>query len=66
MSRIGKAPIKLSSDVNIKIDDNTITVKGKLGELSYTLMPGISLELNENALNVKRADDTKNQRAVHG
>ena len=66
MSRIGKAPIKLSSDVNIKIDDNTITVKGKLCELSYTLMPGISLELNENALNVKRADDTKNQRAVHG
>jgi large subunit ribosomal protein L6 len=66
MSRIGKAPIKLSSDLNVKIDDNTITVKGKLGELSYSIMPGMSLELEEGLLTVKRADDSKNQRAVHG
>jgi large subunit ribosomal protein L6 len=66
MSRIGKAPIKLSSDVQVKIAENTITVKGKLGELSYSLMPGISLELEDNVLSVKRSDDSKNQRAVHG
>ncbi|MCB5258891.1 MAG: 50S ribosomal protein L6 [Candidatus Cloacimonetes bacterium] len=66
MSRIGKAPIKISSDVNVKIENNIVTIKGKLGELSYPLMPGISLELNENALSVIRSDDSKNQRAVHG
>lgn len=66
MSRIGKAPIKLSSDVSVKIEDNKVTVKGKLGELSYDLIPGISLELEDNVLSVKRSDDSKNQRAVHG
>lgn len=66
MSRIGKAPIKLSSDLNVSIDGNLVTVKGKLGELSYTLMPGITIEKEENVLTVKRMDDSKSQRALHG
>nr|MDK2850294.1 large subunit ribosomal protein [Candidatus Cloacimonadota bacterium] len=66
MSRIGKAPIKLSSDLNVKIEDKTITVKGKLGELSYTLLPGMSVEVEDGLLKVKRAEDTKTQRAQHG
>jgi large subunit ribosomal protein L6 len=66
MSRIGKAPIKLSSDLNVKIDNSTITVKGKLGELSYTMLPGMTVEVEDGVLTVKRADDSKNQRAVHG
>jgi len=66
MSRIGKAPIKLSSGLDINITDGTVTVKGKLGQLSYTLMPGITLEQEESVLHVKRADDSKSQRALHG
>ncbi|MCB5253987.1 MAG: 50S ribosomal protein L6 [Candidatus Cloacimonadaceae bacterium] len=66
MSRIGKAPIKISSDLNVTIADQIITVKGKLGELSYTLMPGMSLQMEDGVLNVLRADDSKDQRAVHG
>lgn len=66
MSRIGKAPIKISSDLNVKIADGTVTVKGKLGELSYTLMPGMSIQMEDGLLNVLRSDDSKNQRAVHG
>jgi len=42
MSRIGKAPIKLSSDLNVTVKDSIVTVKGKLGELNYTLLPGIT------------------------
>ena len=66
MSRIGKAPIKLSSDLTVNIEENVISVKGKLGQLSYTLLPGITLEREDNLLHVKRSDDSKTQRAVHG
>lgn len=66
MSRIGKAPIKLSSDLSIKLDGTRISVTGKLGELNYELMPGMSIEMDDSTLIVKRGDDSKNQRAVHG
>jgi len=66
MSRIGKAPIKLSSGLDVTITDGVVTVKGKLGQLSYTLMPGITIEQEENILHVKRSDDSKSQRALHG
>ena len=66
MSRIGKAPIKLSSDLSVNLDGTHITVKGKLGELGYDLMPGMTLEMDDTTLTVKRADDSKEQRAVHG
>lgn len=66
MSRVGKLPIKLPSDVTVDIKNNLVTVKGKLGTLDYTLMPGITLEQIENTLQVKRADDSKQMRAVHG
>jgi len=66
MSRIGKAPIKFSSDLSVKLDGNCVTIKGKKGELSYELMPGMTIEVEDNTLTVKRADDSKTQRAVHG
>jgi large subunit ribosomal protein L6 len=35
MSRIGKLPIEIPAGVQVKVsDDNTVTVKGPLGELS--------------------------------
>ncbi len=45
MSRIGKLPINLPEGVEIKVsDDNIVTVKGKLGELTQAklLNEGIS------------------------
>ena len=66
MSRIGKAPIKCDPSVKVDVKDNTVHVKGKLGELSYHLLPGISVELEDGVLNVKRSEETKSQRALHG
>jgi len=66
MSRIGKAPIKFDSSVNISNKDGLVSVKGKLGELSYQLMPGISIEIEDGVLKVQRADESKTQRALHG
>jgi large subunit ribosomal protein L6 len=66
MSRIGKAPIKLN-DVKIEVsDEGLVTASGKLGKLQYQLLDGISLDIEDNVLHVKRRDDSKSQRALHG
>ncbi len=70
MSRIGRNPIKLPKDVQVEMhpenDTTLIKVKGKLGELNYTLNKGISINQEDNILNVNRLDDSKEQRAFHG
>lgn len=66
MSRVGKLPIKLPAGVSYEVKDNHLTVKGALGSLEYDLMSGITLETVEGTLQVKRADDSKQMRAVHG
>lgn len=66
MSRVGKLPIKLPSDVTFELKNNHLTVKGKLGLLEYDLLPGITVEKVENTLQVNRADETKQMRAMHG
>lgn len=66
MSRVGKLPIKLPADVTIDVKDSLVTVKGKLGVLSYNLLPGITVEKVESTLQVNRADETKQMRAFHG
>ena len=42
MSRIGKEPVKLADGVTATVAGQTVTVKGKLGELSYTMHDGIT------------------------
>ncbi len=66
MSRIGKAPIKLSPGLSVSVVDAMVTIKGTLGELSCQLLPGITVEQNEGQLLVMRTDDSKEQRARHG
>jgi large subunit ribosomal protein L6 len=65
MSRIGRAPIKLN-DVKIEVSKGLVTASGKLGKLEYQLLDGISLDIEDDMLHVKRRDDSKSQRAFHG
>ena len=67
MSRIGRAPITVPAGVEVKIaDGNLITVKGPKGTLERQLDPNMSLELEGNVLHVKRPDDEKQNRSLHG
>lgn len=66
MSRIGKAPIKFGTGLTITNTDGLVTIKGALGELSYQLLPGISIEVEDGILKVHRAEESKNMRAQHG
>ena len=47
MSRIGKEPVKLAEGVSATIDGQKVTVKGKLGELSYTMHEGITAKVED-------------------
>lgn len=66
MSRIGKLPINLPDGVSISVNNDEITVKGKLGELSQTLTGGITIEQEDGELVVKRPSDSKKHRSLHG
>jgi len=66
MSRIGKAPIKLPAGTTVALDGSKVTVKGQLGELTYTLLEGITLEQEPGIVHIKRAEETKTLRAYHG
>jgi large subunit ribosomal protein L6 len=67
MSRIGKAPVTIPSDVTLTVsDDNTVTVKGKLGELTQKINMNINLKLSEGELTLERTSETKEAKAQHG
>ena len=59
MSRIGKEPVKLAEGVTVAVDGQKVTVKGKLGELSYTMHEGITAKVEDGAVKVLCADDAK-------
>ena len=65
MSRIGKNPIEILSGVTIKVEDNLVTVKGKLGELSQEIQD-VTVKIEENNVIVERSSDSKDHRAKHG
>jgi large subunit ribosomal protein L6 len=66
MSRIGKLPIDVPSGVDVAIDDALVTVKGPKGTLSHLVAAPITVEKSDGVLEVKRPDDERNSRALHG
>ena len=66
MSRIGRMPIPLEGGVEVKLATGTIEVKGPKGALSVPVPDGITVELAEGEAQVKRRDDSKPQRSLHG
>ncbi len=67
MSRIGKLPITIPAGVEIKVsDENVVTVKGPLGELSQKVDPEIEVSLEDATVNFKREGETKRHKSFHG
>lgn len=66
MSRIGKLPISVPSGVNIDISESSVVVKGKKGELLFSLPHGITVQQEDSVLMVSRVDDEKQTRSFHG
>ena len=66
MSRIGKLPVAVPSGVDVAIEGAHVTVKGPKGTLSHTVASPIIVEKNDGVLDVKRPDDERQSRALHG
>jgi large subunit ribosomal protein L6 len=66
MSRIGRLPINLDSSVKVSIAVKHVEVQGPKGTLSQLLPSGISAEIEDQVIVVRRKDDSKRQRALHG
>ena len=66
MSRIGNKPITVPNGVDIKIENNHITVKGPKGTLERTIEPEISVKLEDNVLTVSRDSDERRCKSLHG
>lgn len=66
MSRIGKLPIQIPENVELKIEKNAVSVKGPKGELHQTYSTGLKLERENDQLFVKRPSDDRKWRSLHG
>ncbi|CAI8172080.1 MAG: 50S ribosomal protein L6 [Flavobacteriales bacterium UBA4585] len=66
MSRIGQAPIAVPTGVDVSINGNVVTVKGKLGELTQELSSGITASIDDTIITVQRPSESKEHKAKHG
>jgi large subunit ribosomal protein L6 len=66
MSRIGKVPVALPSNVTASIEGSVLSVKGPKGTLSLDMQDDISYSIEEGRIVVKPANETKRARSFWG
>ena len=66
MSRIGKLPIQVPTDVQIEIIDNTFKAIGRYGELSQTIPQEISVEIDSGCVFLKKKEISKKAQQKKG
>jgi large subunit ribosomal protein L6 len=66
MSRVGRSPIAVPSNVTVTLSGSTVNVKGPQGTLERSLPEGITIAQEGDTLVVSRPDDERMHRALHG
>ncbi|WP_422448622.1 50S ribosomal protein L6 [Thermoanaerobacterium sp. DL9XJH110] len=66
MSRIGKKPVKIPQGVEVKIEGNTVTVKGPKGSISRQFHREMKIKEEDDKIIVERPSDDNMHRALHG
>jgi large subunit ribosomal protein L6 len=66
MSRIGRLPIAIPSQVKVELSGTQVTVRGPQGELSRSIRPEISVEVEDGTVAVTRPSDSPVHRSLHG
>lgn len=66
VSRVGKNPIPVPQDVEIKFSKGTVTAKGPKGELTTRIHPDLKFKLEDNQITIERPTDEKMHRSLHG
>lgn len=66
MSRIGRKPIAVPAGVEVKIDGNTVTVKGPKGTLTESFHKDMAITLENGEVHVARPSEDKMHKSLHG
>lgn len=66
MSRIGLKPIAVPAGVEVKIDGNTVTVKGPKGTLTQSFNENITIAQEGTEIKLSRPNDENEIKALHG
>ena len=67
MSRIGRMTITVPAGVKVEVSEtNFVTVTGPKGTLSEQIAPAMVIEQDGAIINVKRPDDSKENKSLHG
>lgn len=66
MSRVAKKPISIPSGVEVKLDGQSVSVKGPIGALSLEVHGLVSANLDENVMTVKAMNSSKQSVALSG
>ena len=66
MSRIGKNPILIPSDVKVKFENNCVIVNGPKGSLSVSYDSSLKMNFEDNTLSIERPTDSRIHKSLHG
>lgn len=66
MSRVAKNPIEVIEGVTVALNDGSIKVTGKIGEMDFDIPKTVSLEINENIITVKYDEENQQSTALAG
>ena len=66
MSRIAKKPVELVSGAEVNVSGQTVTAKGKQGNLSMELHEAVSVKQEDGVLTFSPNDDSKGSMAMAG
>jgi large subunit ribosomal protein L6 len=68
MSRIGKQPVVIPSNVKVRLENGTVFVEGPKGKLTFThhRIINVALDADKKNIVVTRPDDDRVSRALHG
>ena len=66
MSRVAKNPVTVPAGVEVKFGTESLTVKGKNGELALPLSNDVKIELNDGQLTFAAVNDSKHSVAMSG
>jgi large subunit ribosomal protein L6 len=66
MSRVGKYPVPVPQGVTVELKEDSITVKGKKGELSSRILGNVKVTYQDNQIAVAPVDESKFARSMWG
>lgn len=66
MSRVGKYPVKVPQGTTVTINGDVLTVKGKLGELSYNLPKHVTVKVDGEHVSVAPVSKSKTDQMLWG